>query len=101
MSQFYKGLNYFVLNNFAEGEEPICEVCGCKCTGQLSYGATSFVSAMAGIEKGHVAYTCPNSHKEWHKTALQLVLERNSFLSHSVRELIEKDINQIISDNLD
>ena len=96
--------NYILgYNSFRFEEKPIkipeCNICGRLCSEQQLLAPINFIASLAGKKKIHYHYYCQNSFKEWHNEAYKLVLVINEMPSKSVRELMQKDLEELLNEH--
>ena len=90
-------LNYDYFVNSESGKETCCRVCGDKTTFiPDNYGPTSFASSLAKKYSIHDVNICPNIETEWHEKALKIVIEIENTASPSLKEIMQKDLEEII-----
>ncbi len=101
ISDRWKGVNVFQMAHI-EGqprkEQINCKACGSVCNVERDcYGPTGFVQGMAGSKTIHDLFECPNTAQEWHIQAITLYRERSDTSSPSLRSLIQKDLDALVS----
>lgn len=97
----HRGYDFFIKKpNVREQIE--CKVCGTKC--EVSKGVKGYVSmatSMAGKKVKHDQFSCPNHKEKWHIKAYKLVKEIEETESKRIKELVQKDLADILEENLD
>lgn len=82
-------------------EEMHCRVCSDKCEVSRGVeGVVSIATSMAGIKVKHDKFSCPNHDKDWHYKAYKLIEEIEETHSKKLKELIRKDLNKILRENM-
>ena len=83
-------------------ESVVCDTCNTKCTVIRNYnGYRGFAAAMGKTRSRFDLFTCPHRSEEWHKDAFQLISEYNQTKSQRLKNLIKKDINDVILKHTD
>ena len=97
---YHKGYDIFYIKQ-EKKEEMHCRVCGAKCEVSRDIeGAVSMATSMAGIKVKHDQFSCPNYDKDWHYKAYKLIREIEETHSKRLKELIRKDLNEILEKNM-
>ncbi len=78
-----------------------CKVCGENCFVLYNVvGATSSADAMAGIVRSHDCFSCLNNEEDWHKQALDLLLEIERNPSLRLKEIMKDELDELIQNNI-
>jgi hypothetical protein len=81
-----------------ERERMSCRVRGSECEVERNaWGSTCFAMAVTRRSVRHDRFFCRHSEEEWHREACALVQEIQGTRSRRVRELIQKDLEAVLS----
>lgn len=84
-----------------ERKRVTCTLCGRLCIRVANVtGPTNVAMGMFGVTSVHDLFECPNDGAEWHNKIARLHYEAAETSSRSVRALIERDIDQLLVENL-
>lgn len=93
---YHKGYNSFT-EKPDQVQELLCKVCGTICVVERSvHGPTGYIQAMSRRGSWHDAFKCPNSTKNWHYRALNILLEMEKTSSRRIAELMWLDMKEIL-----
>lgn len=80
----------------------ICKVCGSVMNIEKNCrGPTSYVEAIGKITRNYDHFTCNYSNESWHKTVLELILEKEKTASVSIKKMLEKEAHDLIKQHLE
>lgn len=81
-------------------EQIHCRVCHSLCDVERNLtGPTAWAEASARRGHWHDEFACPHRQKEWHKQALELVLEIEKTPSKRLAELMQHDLDDLLRAN--
>lgn len=89
-------VNEFYRPTLDEVSEVFCEVCGSACEVQREH--TKTIPGCKNIALDY--FYCPHNNKDWHVEALGMTEEIKETHSPSIKEMIRKDIADVIFKNL-
>jgi len=76
-----------------------CRICGSDMYVERDKNVyTSYACAMAKKSSCMDAFYCPHSDKEWHDKAGKLIDEIDDTTSPSIKEIIQKDLENVLKD---
>lgn len=82
-------------------KDRVCNVCDSICIPEYNkYGSLNSIQAMGNFKHHYNHYYCPNYDKEWHIKAYKIIKAIENMPSPSVIELMEKDLKQLLKENL-
>jgi len=77
-----------------------CNICGTECLVERNLPAKSgFIAAMGRMDKPRDEFSCPNLDEEWHKQAVNLVLEIEKTPSKRLAQLMQQDLEDLLKEN--
>jgi len=76
-----------------------CGICGTEMDIERDRDVyTSYACAMAKKSVRMDAFYCPHNEEEWHNIASDLIDELNNTVSPTLREIMKKDLDKIITE---
>ena len=77
-----------------------CNICEAECLVERNLPAKSgFIAAMGRMDKPRDEFSCPNLEEEWHKQAVNLVLEIEKTPSKRLAQLMQQDLEDLLHEN--
>lgn len=92
----YNGIDLF------RPDPGVMESCKCKaCGSDMNVkrnipSACSWAGAMAGLNRKHDLFTCPESDKNWHKQVVSLIIEQQQTKSSKLTKILQEEIDEIL-----